>query len=345
MKTKVLIAIVGFLFLGGLQGCKTMEAVNEDLTQALDSSPDVPSDRKQLVREVQMMLNEKGYDPGPADGIEGPATRSALRAFQSEKGLPVTAGVTKEAYIQLASEKDSSKSNNDARECVRNFKKQSGLINYRTTATLGGVSKAKAVQRLVRALGRKGFVINQNDSARGFVSGTFDAGKSGLQLSAFIEQRGGTSNVELNYVGTGASLGSLLVPSSAYQNELCQFVQAMQGSGSRQANPKRNESTSRVSEAGAKTKSETVADDAPSSSNVSELPSTNSSESSSANSSVKNFGKLVSNAELLDAADPFADVITKINRGARVRILKHEGDWVYVEYKNNTGFIYADRVR
>lgn len=42
------------------------------------------------VREVQGRLAALGYDPGPADGVAGPRTRGAIRAFQADHGLPVT---------------------------------------------------------------------------------------------------------------------------------------------------------------------------------------------------------------------------------------------------------------
>ncbi len=37
--------------------------------------------------QVQQALKEKGYDPGPVDGILGPSTKAALRAFQKSGGL------------------------------------------------------------------------------------------------------------------------------------------------------------------------------------------------------------------------------------------------------------------
>jgi len=37
---------------------------------------------------VQRILAELGYDPGPADGVMGPRTRAAIRAFQTTVGLP-----------------------------------------------------------------------------------------------------------------------------------------------------------------------------------------------------------------------------------------------------------------
>lgn len=64
-----------------------------------------PADRVELVRSVQSMLAERGFDPGPIDGQEGARTNSALAAFQAARGLPSTAGVTAEAHAQLASDR------------------------------------------------------------------------------------------------------------------------------------------------------------------------------------------------------------------------------------------------
>lgn len=41
----------------------------------------------QTVRNVQQALSDKGYNPGPADGVEGPHTRAALRAYQRHEHL------------------------------------------------------------------------------------------------------------------------------------------------------------------------------------------------------------------------------------------------------------------
>jgi peptidoglycan hydrolase-like protein with peptidoglycan-binding domain len=48
---------------------------------------DLPRER---VRRVQERLAAAGFDPGPADGIAGPRTRAALRAFQEARGLDPT---------------------------------------------------------------------------------------------------------------------------------------------------------------------------------------------------------------------------------------------------------------
>src|SRR5262245_56764218 len=40
-------------------------------------------------REIQQALQEKGFDPGPIDGIRGQMTVAAVKAFQAANGLAV----------------------------------------------------------------------------------------------------------------------------------------------------------------------------------------------------------------------------------------------------------------
>jgi peptidoglycan hydrolase-like protein with peptidoglycan-binding domain len=42
------------------------------------------------IRQAQMVLKQKGFDVGLADGIMGPRTRKALIAFQQQQGLQAT---------------------------------------------------------------------------------------------------------------------------------------------------------------------------------------------------------------------------------------------------------------
>jgi peptidoglycan hydrolase-like protein with peptidoglycan-binding domain len=42
------------------------------------------------VRAAQRQLKERGYYSGPVDGVAGPATEAALRAYQRDRGLKVT---------------------------------------------------------------------------------------------------------------------------------------------------------------------------------------------------------------------------------------------------------------
>jgi peptidoglycan hydrolase-like protein with peptidoglycan-binding domain len=39
------------------------------------------------IRSAQEALKAKGFDPGEADGVDGPKTRSAVRAFQKQQNM------------------------------------------------------------------------------------------------------------------------------------------------------------------------------------------------------------------------------------------------------------------
>lgn len=42
------------------------------------------------IEQIQRELNSAGYEAGPVDGVLGRSTRDAIRAYQRDKGLPVT---------------------------------------------------------------------------------------------------------------------------------------------------------------------------------------------------------------------------------------------------------------
>jgi len=42
------------------------------------------------IRKVQETLRDKGYDPGPIDGVMGSQTRAAISQYQKSEGLPIT---------------------------------------------------------------------------------------------------------------------------------------------------------------------------------------------------------------------------------------------------------------
>jgi peptidoglycan hydrolase-like protein with peptidoglycan-binding domain len=58
------------------------------------------------IAELQAALSERGYDPGPHDGVVGPKVRSAIRTYQTDAGLPPTGEATASllAHIQNAPE-------------------------------------------------------------------------------------------------------------------------------------------------------------------------------------------------------------------------------------------------
>jgi lipoprotein-anchoring transpeptidase ErfK/SrfK len=56
---------------------------------------------RDYLREAQRLLAELGFDPGPADGLLGPRTAAAIRAFQQEQGLTVTGQAGRRLYAKL----------------------------------------------------------------------------------------------------------------------------------------------------------------------------------------------------------------------------------------------------
>ncbi|MBI1731269.1 MAG: peptidoglycan-binding protein [Gammaproteobacteria bacterium] len=53
-----------------------------------------PAPNTEAVANVQSRLVYLGYDPGPVDGIYGPRTAKAIRAYQRDHGLGVDGRVT-----------------------------------------------------------------------------------------------------------------------------------------------------------------------------------------------------------------------------------------------------------
>ena len=48
------------------------------------------ADRAALVKKIQTLLAEQGFDPGPADGVDGLRTHDAVKAYQHENGIAET---------------------------------------------------------------------------------------------------------------------------------------------------------------------------------------------------------------------------------------------------------------
>ena len=53
------------------------------------------------VRSMQMALKDKGFDPGPTDGVMGPRTRAALMDYQKKEGLTPTGRWDSETAAKL----------------------------------------------------------------------------------------------------------------------------------------------------------------------------------------------------------------------------------------------------
>lgn len=61
-----------------------------------------PGSTGALVRALQEKLDIAGFHPGPLDGIYGPQTTTAVRAFQKARGLTVDGVAGPEVWAALA---------------------------------------------------------------------------------------------------------------------------------------------------------------------------------------------------------------------------------------------------
>ena len=79
---------------GGLTGALT-DADFINLGDPIWAKNDRKANRSATAR-VQAGLAQLGYDPGPVDGVQGPKTTSAIRAYQRDNGLLVDGRPTRE---------------------------------------------------------------------------------------------------------------------------------------------------------------------------------------------------------------------------------------------------------
>lgn len=59
---------------------------------------------QETIRQVQQALNDMGHDSGQVDGIVGPNTREALRAFQQEEGMSASGELDEQTLSALGVE-------------------------------------------------------------------------------------------------------------------------------------------------------------------------------------------------------------------------------------------------
>jgi peptidoglycan hydrolase-like protein with peptidoglycan-binding domain len=59
----------------------------------------------QDIKKAQEALKDKGHDPGSMDGVVGPKTRQAIKAFQSANGLKETGALDPDTAQKLGVEK------------------------------------------------------------------------------------------------------------------------------------------------------------------------------------------------------------------------------------------------
>ena len=67
-------------------------------------SPQANAQASQLTKDVQYRLARLGYDPGPADGVLGDKTRSAIREYEQRSNLPVDGNVSQDLLLHIKSD-------------------------------------------------------------------------------------------------------------------------------------------------------------------------------------------------------------------------------------------------
>ena len=53
------------------------------------------------VRTVQQLLRQRGFDPGPLDGVDGQLTNAAIRSFQTRYGIAPAGEITNQTLFAL----------------------------------------------------------------------------------------------------------------------------------------------------------------------------------------------------------------------------------------------------
>ena len=72
-----------------LNALSAVKAARETLAAVAAAVPSgEPKPPPEAIREAQVLLNALGYRPGPADGVWGPRTGGAYRAFLRDSGMP-----------------------------------------------------------------------------------------------------------------------------------------------------------------------------------------------------------------------------------------------------------------
>jgi hypothetical protein len=57
--------------------------------------------KREVVRRVQSLLSQLGYNPGTIDGTMGQKTRNAIRAFQRQSRMPTTGEISEDLLHKL----------------------------------------------------------------------------------------------------------------------------------------------------------------------------------------------------------------------------------------------------
>ncbi len=159
----------------------------------------VPAQDSELITKVQSALKEKGYNPGPVDGIMGPRTSKALRDFQIKNDIPVSGEIDKPTLDRLG--------------IKGSFmgKVGSGFKTVAGATTKGAKATASATTTGAKATA-KGATKGAKATASGATTGA-KATASGASKGAKATASGATTGAKAT--ASGASKGGKAVASGA----------------------------------------------------------------------------------------------------------------------------------
>lgn len=112
MKTRLLtlstagVLVTSVAFAGAEKGKDTGPAATTETPKEPEGGPSA-TPTPETIKAVQGALRDRGYEAGPIDGVTGPKTEAALRAFQSAKGLRETGRIDFATMAKLGVEPSS----------------------------------------------------------------------------------------------------------------------------------------------------------------------------------------------------------------------------------------------
>lgn len=119
---------------------------------AVQAPPEADPD---VVRAIQRELAQRGYQPGPGDGLVHPVTRAAVMAYEHDHGLPLTGEPTdellKSILFGLPPAKGSPSPSDprpQAQEIIRSVQQSLAALGYRVSKIDGrlGDETAQAIR-------------------------------------------------------------------------------------------------------------------------------------------------------------------------------------------------------
>ncbi|RJO65727.1 MAG: peptidoglycan-binding protein [Candidatus Omnitrophota bacterium] len=136
------------------------------------------------VEEIQRILKDAHFDPGPADGVMGSQTRKAIREFQKEKGLWPSSKVDSKTWLELSREKEALKKETTVQTLVFPSEKYPGDVkSEEETARIREPQEKVAKARLPKDRKKQIQIALQK---AGFYKGKID-GKIGPQTKEAIK--------------------------------------------------------------------------------------------------------------------------------------------------------------